>query len=106
MCKICSKLLKKTPKRSSWRCAAVFIANFDQNLHIVLVYQLLTLSKWTRARVALDQEERSMDEKLSPYLCAAEKGIYPFGAWCPLKGHTYCMNFYLSMYELLVDRKY
>ena len=29
-CKICSKLTIKTPKRRQWRCAGVFIINFER----------------------------------------------------------------------------
>ena len=38
MCKICSKLTIKTPERRHWRRCGVFIANFEQILHIVLVF--------------------------------------------------------------------
>ena len=112
MCKICSKLLKRTPKWSSWRCATVFIANSDQNLHIVLVYQLLTLSTWIQARVVLDREESFIDEKLSSYLCSCRKGH--ISLWCLVstkRSHilkqtcSFQLQVYLSMYELLVDRK-
>ena len=43
---ICSKLMIKTPERRQWRpCSGVFIVNFEQVSHIVLVFPLLTLSK-------------------------------------------------------------
>ena len=96
----------------SGRCAAVFIANFDQNLHIVLVYQLLTLSTWIQARVVLDREESFIDEKLSSYLCSCRKGH--ISLWCLVSTKrlhilkqtcSFQLQVYLSMYELLVDRK-
>ena len=40
MCEICSKLTIKTPERSD-----VFIVNFEQILHIVIMFPLLTLNK-------------------------------------------------------------
>ena len=42
MCKICLKLSKKTPERRQWRLSAVFIVNFEQITHIVLVFPLFT----------------------------------------------------------------
>ena len=45
MCEICSKLTIKTPERRQWRSYGVFIVNFEQILHIVLVFPLLTLNK-------------------------------------------------------------
>ena len=40
MCEICSKLLIETPERRQGHCSGVFIANFEQILHIVLVLPL------------------------------------------------------------------
>ena len=45
MCKICSKLPIKTPATLHWLRSRVFIVNFEQISNIVLVFQLLTLSK-------------------------------------------------------------
>ena len=36
-CEICSKLTIKTPERRCWRPSAVFIANFENISHLVLV---------------------------------------------------------------------
>ena len=46
-CKICSKLTIKTPERRQWRRSGVFIVNFEHILHLVLVFLLLTLSRYT-----------------------------------------------------------
>ena len=35
---------QKTPEPRHWNCFGVFIANFKQNLHIVLVFPLMTLN--------------------------------------------------------------
>ena len=43
-CKICSKLTIKTPKRRHWRRSGVFIVNFENISHLVLVFLLLTLN--------------------------------------------------------------
>ena len=47
MRKICSKI--KTPERRQWRRqrarSGIFIVNFEQISHIVLVFPLLTLNK-------------------------------------------------------------
>ena len=39
------KLTIKAPERRHWRRSGVFIVNFEQILHIVLVFPLLTLNK-------------------------------------------------------------
>ena len=43
MCEIYSKLTKKTPKRRQWRRSGIFVVNFEQISHIVLVLPFLTL---------------------------------------------------------------
>ena len=43
-CELCSKLTLKTPERRQWRLSGVFIVNFEQILHLVLVFILLTLN--------------------------------------------------------------
>ena len=45
ICEICSKLTIKTPERHEWRRSGVFIINFEDISHIVLVFRLLTLSR-------------------------------------------------------------
>ena len=45
MCEISSKLTIKTPEQHLWRRLCVFIINFEQISHIVLVFPLLTLNK-------------------------------------------------------------
>ena len=37
-CEICSVLTIKTPKHRQWRRSRVFIVNFEQSLHVVLVF--------------------------------------------------------------------
>ena len=44
MYEICSKELIKTLERGDWRRSGVFIVNFEQISHIILVFLLLTLS--------------------------------------------------------------
>ena len=46
-CKICSKLIIKTPEIRHWRCSGVFIVNFEPISHLILVLLLLTLSRQT-----------------------------------------------------------
>ena len=41
ICEISSKLTIKTAERRHWRCSSVFIVNFEQISHIVLVVLLL-----------------------------------------------------------------
>ena len=43
-CEICSKLTIKTPERSHWCRAGVFIVNFEHISHFVLVFLLLALN--------------------------------------------------------------
>ena len=43
-CEICSKLTIKTPERRHWCRSGVFIVNFEQISHLVLVFLLLTLN--------------------------------------------------------------
>ena len=45
MCEICSKLTIKTPQRRQWRLSDVFIINFEQISHIVVVFPLFPLNK-------------------------------------------------------------
>ena len=45
MCEICSMLTINTPEQDHWRRSGVFIVNFEQNSHIILVFPLLTLNK-------------------------------------------------------------
>ena len=44
-CEICSKLIIKTPKRRHWRRSDVFIVNFENISHLLLVLLLLTLGR-------------------------------------------------------------
>ena len=44
-CEICSKLTIKIPERRHWRRFGIFIINFEQISHLVLVFLLLTLSR-------------------------------------------------------------
>ena len=41
-CEICSNLTIKTPEWRQWRRSGVFIVNFEDILHLVLVFLLLT----------------------------------------------------------------
>ena len=50
MCESCSKLKVKTPERRQWSHSGVFIVNFEQISHIVLVFPLLVLNKSMPAR--------------------------------------------------------
>ena len=45
MCEIFSKLEIKTPERRYFGRCSVFIVNFEQNSHNVLVFPLLTIKK-------------------------------------------------------------
>ena len=47
--KICSKLTIKTPERRQWCRSGVFIVNFGQILHLLLVFLLLTLNRYMSA---------------------------------------------------------
>ena len=42
---ICSKLIIKTTERHQWGRSGVFIVNFEQISHLVLVFLLLTLRR-------------------------------------------------------------
>ena len=59
-CEICSKLTIKTPEQSHWRRSGVFIVNFEHISQLVLVFLLLTLSRWMPAerRVSSAYENR------------------------------------------------
>ena len=43
-CEISSKLIIKTPKQGPWRRSGVFIVNFEDISHLVLVFLLLTFN--------------------------------------------------------------
>ena len=52
---ICSKLIIKTSEWLHWLCSGVFIVNFEQTSHIVLVFPLLT---WTiKCRLGLIRKQ-------------------------------------------------
>ena len=44
-CEICPKLTIKIPERRHWRRSGIFIINFEQILHRVLVFLFLTLNR-------------------------------------------------------------
>ena len=46
MYEICSKLIIEIPERRHWRRSCVFMVNFEQISHIVLLFPLLTLNKY------------------------------------------------------------
>ena len=48
-CEICSKLTIKTSERRHWRHSGVFIVNVGHISNFVLVFLLLTLSRWILA---------------------------------------------------------
>ena len=54
MREICSMLIIKAPERSQWRRPGVFV-NFEQILHIALLFQLLTLNKKILAGYSFDK---------------------------------------------------
>ena len=51
MCEIYSKLTIKTLERRQWRRSGVFIVNFEHISHLVLVFLLLTLSRYMPAGI-------------------------------------------------------
>ena len=46
---ICSKLTLSAPEGHQWHCSGVFIVNFEDISHLVLVSLLVTLSRQMRA---------------------------------------------------------
>ena len=60
LCKICSKLTIKTPKRHHWCRSGVFIVNFEYISHVVLVFRLLTLKKQCRMGTVNQQMQRTI----------------------------------------------
>ena len=49
----CSKSITENAQRLSWHRSSVFIVNFEQILHIVLLFSLLTLDKYMPAGLLL-----------------------------------------------------
>ena len=45
MCEICPKFTIKIPERRRFRRSGIFIVNFEQISHLVLVFLLLILSR-------------------------------------------------------------
>ena len=56
-CEICSKLTIKTPERGHWRHFGVFIVNFEQISHIVLVFP-------SDRKISLLEQEKTREEVL------------------------------------------
>ena len=54
----CSKLTIKTPERLQWRRpgVSIFIGNFEHISHLILLFLLLTLSKYMPAGIANNSE--------------------------------------------------
>ena len=50
-CEICSELTIKIPERRHWRRSGIFIVNFEQISHLVLVFLLLTLNLGLREKI-------------------------------------------------------
>ena len=48
-CEICLKLTIKIPERRHWRRSSIFIINFEHISDLVLVFLLLTLSRYMPA---------------------------------------------------------
>ena len=48
-CEVCSELTIKAPERRQWRRSGVFIVNFKHISHLVLVFLLITLSRYMPA---------------------------------------------------------
>ena len=65
-CEICSKLALKTPEQRQWRCSGVFNINFEHISHLVLVFLLLTLSRYADWA---DIYTVKMKELLVQFLC-------------------------------------
>ena len=64
-CEMCSKLTIKTPERRHWRHSGVFIVNFKRISHLVLVFMLLTLSRYTfiipfLARITISSDKKEV----------------------------------------------
>ena len=53
MCSIYSKLIIKTPQRQHWNLPSVFIVNFEQISHIVLVSALMIFQQLNARRARL-----------------------------------------------------
>ena len=66
---MCSKLTAKTPERRQWHCSGVFIVNFEHISHLVLMFQLLTLSfehvisSWIKTYLNFDRKFPSQNAK-------------------------------------------
>ena len=60
-CEICSKLTIKTPERRYWCRSGVFIVYFEHISHLVLVFLLLTLTRY------IPTGTRSMTSFWCPY---------------------------------------
>ena len=60
-CEICSKLTIKTSERHHWRRSGVFIVNSKHISHLVLVFLLLTLSRYMPTEIFKDQIKFGVD---------------------------------------------
>ena len=55
----------KTPERRHWHRSDVFIVNFEHISHLVLMFQLLTLSRQMPTGTRLTQKQRNVKNVLS-----------------------------------------
>ena len=60
-CGMCSNLTIKTPERRQWHRSVVFIVNFEHISHLVLVFQLLTLSRQMLAGLNISEPEAHIE---------------------------------------------
>ena len=65
-CEISSKLTIKTPERRQWRHSGVFIINFEQFLHHVLVFLSLNLNMQMPTGLRKLEFEMSQDYQVPP----------------------------------------
>ena len=81
MCEICSKLTITIPKQNQWRRSGVFIVNFEQISHIVLVVPLLALNNQMPAGTFLKKVFRN-ETKTEPTKCKPQpKSFFEFFQW-------------------------
>ena len=100
----CSKTIMETLEQCVKYVQSYWKGHQSEVLDVALLSLLLTLTKiytlfwfincwlWAREfKLGLSWiGRRVLSTKNYRHVCvAAEKGIYPFGAWCPLKGYTY-----------------
>ena len=101
-CEICSKLTIKTPERRQWRHSDIFVVNFEHISHFVVVFLLLTLTRWMSAGYAL-VKWLSSGIYFNPFMYNVEKWLNIHWKSCVVN-ITRCLKYVRRFSDIMPER--